>query len=111
MTEPSLPMTIDVVHDGSWTVLRVHGDLDMATAGQLTGASNDAGDDNGLALDLSRVRFIDSTGLRTLLDLRREREGLVLLHPSGVVQRLLQLTKTSSLFTVRDALDGADQAE
>lgn len=104
-------MTIDVAHDGNWTVLRVQGDLDMATAGQLTGAAHDAGDANGLALDLARVRFIDSTGLRTLLDLRREHERLVLLNPSGVVQRLLQLTKTSSLFTVSDVLDGSDEPE
>lgn len=102
-------MTFDVTRDGDWTVVRVQGDLDMATAGDLAGATADASEGNGLALDLSRVRFIDSTGLRTLLDLRSRHDGLVLLHPSGVVQRLLQLTKTSSLFMVRDVLGEADQ--
>ncbi len=53
-------------------------------------------------LDLSEVTFIDSSGLRVLIDLHkamRERDGLLLLRkPSPTVTRLLEITNlTSSL--------------
>jgi anti-anti-sigma factor len=58
-------------------------------------------------VDCSVVTFIDSSGLRVLLEtdrrLRESRRTLVLLEPSPVVTRLLEITDTTSVLTVRRA--------
>lgn len=83
----------------------------MATSDRLAMATPERPGGNGIALDLERVRFIDSTGLRTLLDLRRAHGSLVLIHPSGVVRRLLQLTETASMFEMVEELGEPDRSE
>ena len=63
MTEDA-PIEITTAIDGGWTTVTVAGDLDMATAPKLESACAPIG--NHLAIDLSSVRFIDSSGLRAL---------------------------------------------
>lgn len=83
---------------GAWTVVRVQGDLDMATAPGLE--STAAGLEGPVALDVSRVAFIDSSGLRGLLRVRDMHGSVVLIAPSAVVRRLLDLTSLSDAFEV-----------
>ena len=80
----------------------VRGELDAASAGQLileidavTAASSD------VALDLAAVTFMDSSGLRSLIEAyrRSQAEGFELrvTAASASVQRVFDLTGTSSL--------------
>lgn len=59
-----------------------------------------------VVIDLRKLRFIDSAGLRVLLSLRNDslRDGhrLTLLRGSRDVQRLFELTATKGLFEWRD---------
>lgn len=59
-----------------------------------------------IVLDLRRVNFIDSTGLRLLLSLRnaakREGQDLILVPGPRRVQRIFDLTATRGLFDWRD---------
>jgi anti-anti-sigma factor len=55
-------------------------------------------------IDCHAVEFIDSSGLRALLEARRraDRDGdqLILRQPSEVVRRILKITATDELFTI-----------
>ena len=56
------------------TTLRVAGEIDLASVPELREALDGLGDAPGeLALDLTQVTFMDSTGLQLLLRLGRER--------------------------------------
>jgi anti-sigma B factor antagonist len=89
--------------------LRVTGELDLVTA-PLLRTELDARR-NGAArvvLDLAGVEYLDSTGLVLLLEATREAQGegwtLALSRDLGpAVARLLEITKTESLFTWADA--------
>ncbi len=92
---------IKVAEARGWTVASVSGEIDMATAPEIE-ALADAGE-NGLALDLSGVRFIDSSGLRALLRIQEATSPVVLLSPSPVVRKLLALTNMVDMFDIRDS--------
>lgn len=78
------------------TVLRLTGELDLATAPDVLAAVEAATGDGTtrLVLDMSGVSFIDSTGVRTLLEANRVAgNDLSLLAPSPAVTRVLELTE------------------
>ena len=83
--------------DGALLV-RLHGELDLATAPSLADVVDAALEDRppALALDLSQLTFVDSTGINVLVDAHRraERDGcpFVLRAPRRAVLRALRLT-------------------
>jgi anti-anti-sigma factor len=93
-----------VERDGSSIRLTLSGELDVAVADaaairlkqQLTGA------DRAVVVDLGQVTFMDSSGLRLLLDLRQTTFGsgirLYLARLSLPVQRLLDVAGLSHWF-------------
>ena len=101
-----LPLEVLLVHHGRWTVASVSGDLDMATAPQLEKACEACTEP--LALDLSGVRFVDSSGLRGLFELNQSKPTTVLVDPSAVVRRLLSLTAMTSVFEIVDNISSLD---
>ena len=109
---PSVDITVDsngADSNGAWTVVRVAGDLDMATAPQLEETCESL-EDLALALDLSAVRFIDSSGLRALVRVREMAEDMAIVDPSAVVRRLLELTRMTETFTVSKTLEALGEA-
>ncbi|WP_419995842.1 STAS domain-containing protein [Streptomyces boninensis] len=68
-------MSLRVVEDNTdaWVVLRVSGELDMATTPQVRQHVHDAVADGrrSVVLDLSEVRFCDSSGVGVLIATRR----------------------------------------
>ena len=83
-------------------VLVAEGELDLASAPALTDALGAS--DGPTVLDLSRLAFIDSTGLAALIGERRRRAEqphltpLVLVRGLAEVQRLFALTGVQDLF-------------
>ncbi len=62
--------------------------------------------EGGLVIDMAEVTFIDSTGLRALLDLRGalpERRRITLANVQPPVQRLLSLTDLTGQFDMPGA--------
>ncbi|MFI5982361.1 STAS domain-containing protein [Streptomyces sp. NPDC051555] len=110
------PSTVAVTFEpGPRRILaRVRGEIDMddspGLGEDLTTALTSSR--TGLDLDLSSVTFCDSSGLNVLLDLNRlaaaTDKTLVLTVVSRPVARLLQLTETQQLFTVRYTPDDSD---
>ena len=93
---------------GTVIVLRVGGEVDVATAEELGSAVHSAASDgaHGCVLDLSDVTFMDSSGLRVLLVATRDHgEKLaVVAGAGGAVERLFHLAEV----TDRLALYGSE---
>ena len=80
---------IDTVPNG----YRVDGSLDMITTRDVR-TFMDGVHSGPLLLDLARVRFLDTVGLRLLVELSQrseERPSLVILNPSPAVKRVLRV--------------------
>lgn len=93
--------------DPSRVVLRAEGDLDLSGVERFDvawRAALEAAADRLLVLELDALRFIDSTGLRGLLELReaaaRAGARLVLRHPSAAVARILEIVGFEQLFEI-----------
>lgn len=78
-------------------VIRVDGEVDMNNADELAGAirAQRAHSERAVLLDLIRVPFMDSSGLRVLLIASEELPGrlAMVLSPGSPVRRLLELTE------------------
>ncbi len=82
----------------------VTGELDAETAPALAAALAEADARNRLVVDLAGVEFIDSSGLRVLLETHHQRladqRSLILTNPSSVVERLLEVAGVRDYFTI-----------
>jgi anti-sigma B factor antagonist len=98
---------------GEWTVVEVQGEVDLYTAPQLreklTGLTE--GGRSRIAVDLSGVEFLDSTGLGVLivgLKRCRERDGsLALVGPREPVHKVLAITGLDKVFPIHDTVSQA----
>ena len=95
----------DLDADGT-TVVRVIGDVDLATAEQLVYVVRPCLlEGEHVELDLAALEFIDSTGLGNLVQLRKEaaRMGasLTLKNGSASALRLIEATGLAAFFGVR----------
>jgi anti-anti-sigma factor len=81
-------------------LLKVAGELDIVSAGELQErVAALRGESADIALELTELEFIDSTGLRLLLELTRSDDGVApvrILSSSPAVTRLAELTGTTS---------------
>lgn len=78
-------------------VLSVEGELDLSVADQLTEAIERAGKpSDSICLDLDRCRFVDSTGLKVLVQTARQFRAaggeLSVTNVQGDVARLVEMT-------------------
>jgi anti-sigma B factor antagonist len=89
---------IDTEHEAGRIVLRIIGDLDLETAPRLASHTEpilEAGT-GGLVIDLSRVTFIDSSGLSALIRLT-QRMGAAnrpfqIIKPPPLVGKVFEIT-------------------
>ena len=88
--------------------VRIVGEVDLVTARGLKRVI-DGMDLVSPRFDLSRVTFIDSTGLHLLIDLRRKLGPLHIFAESPAVARLLTVTSTRSLLISPRVLVGRAQ--
>ncbi len=108
-------MDIQIEKNSLFTVAKVTGELSGAEvepfAEQLEDVSS--GDGARLAIDLSKVGMVDSTGLSSLMNLvtRSRLAGgqVVLVSPSPFVAEVLQITKLDRWFDVCQDLKEVEQ--
>ena len=98
--------SVRVEHEGDGTVLRVKGDLDLETAPlliadaepYLTGTAD-------LIIALSRLYFIDSSGLSALIRLHKQRSGggrrFEIISPAPTVAKAFQITGLDQVLPLR----------
>jgi len=91
----------DVVWDGEAARVRAIGELDMSAVPALAAeiAQLRAAGCPHVIIDLSELSFLDSSGLRLLLDCdaesRRDSHTITLIPGPPVVQRVFELTRTA----------------
>ena len=99
MEQEDVTFGIDVREDPEGTVVTPRGELDIATAGELRDAL--AAFEGPLTLDLSALRFVDTSGLRLVLEVtdQARRDGRVFAVVPGVpaVQRLFEVAGVTEL--------------
>jgi anti-anti-sigma factor len=101
--------SLESVVDGEIRTLRLHGELDLATAGMLEEPLEEAlADSSGqLVLDLSGLTFIDSTGIAILIGaIARGDDGPALRFvpsPAPGVARVLKLTGVEERMRMLDS--------
>lgn len=108
-----MDLRLDVSVHGAWSVLRVGGEVDVATAPKLRERLIALVNDQRvhLVVDLSDVDFIDSTGLGVLIGALkrvRSRDGdlhLVCSEPRTL--RVFEITGLDQVFRIHDTLDAA----
>jgi len=101
-------------------VLHLDGELDPHTAPRLEQEINrwsggeDAAGRTSIVLDLTNLRFIDSSGLRVVIGAHRQLQDaglrLVLRNPSVTTTRLLEITGLATHLDV-DLGDGASESD
>jgi anti-anti-sigma factor len=100
-------LTIERTDEDGNAVLAVHGELAVDTTALLTSAIDGAlraPETDGLCLDLSDVTFLDSYGLRALIQGSRsatdDGNRFWLRHPSAPVSRILTMTGVGDVIEV-----------
>ena len=98
------PFSVDVRRESTRAVVRPHGELDLATAPELEARLTDLRGEgfDDLVLDLRGLSFLDSTGLRLLLDNRQRAEQggwrFSIVDGDQPVSRVLEVSGVSPLF-------------
>jgi len=97
---------------GAQPVVRLSGEVDMATSAAVKSSLADLAEGGHLAVvvDLSEVTFIDSSGLHVLLDAQRRlsKSGgkVVLRKPAPAVDRILQISGLCDVFPMEEGTAG-----
>jgi anti-sigma B factor antagonist len=108
-----MELRTDVSEIGGWTVVTVHGEIDVATSPalreRLIGLVNDGSAQ--LVLDLEAVDFLDSTGLGTIVSLlkraRTHGGDLRLVCTEARIRRLFEITGLDKAVPLHASLDDA----
>ena len=97
------PLSVDVDTSGAFVV---HGDIDIAGGPTLESYVLRSDDVSPIVLDLRDVEFVDSSGLRTLLNATRQAQQhdtvVRLRHVGAAVRRMLAITGTSGQFEIEE---------
>ncbi len=94
-------------------IIALDGELDLASAPQLVDAVNGVATagPGPVILDLGSVSFVDSSGVRAILESERlatdQGRPFAIYRPGDAVTRLLDLVDLRSRFTELDAIDSA----
>jgi anti-sigma B factor antagonist len=105
---------LDVERRDDATIVRVRGEFDLAAERPCVEFFRqlEDGQKGELILDLREVTFLDSTGLRLILDLwnRSREEGfdLAVLPGTGSVQRLFELTGLDRVLPIITGVPATD---
>jgi anti-sigma B factor antagonist len=103
--EDRLQITVDGATADGVAVLALDGDLDPFTAPLLRERIDDLGELKGLRLDVSALRFIDSSGLRVLVIAHQKLEPqggqLVLEGANDMTKRVIEIAGLDQSFVLQ----------
>ena len=94
------PRSFDVEKSNGSCLVEVAGEVDLATAGELAGLVREVG--GQVTLDLTRVTFVDLSGLAVLARAQRDIvEGGGTLHVRGASRTVRKVLEITGLLDVR----------
>jgi anti-sigma B factor antagonist len=100
---------------GEAVVLHPSGEVDLATVSNLWAMMKSAGEDGRhVIVTLNEITYIDSTGIKALLDvhrlLRQRSQRLVLADPTSMVRKVIEITALEKVIPVYASLEEAMQS-
>lgn len=104
-----------VTQDGEITVIALKGDIDLEFSSSMRKVLLDSiAKGRSVAVDLSAVSMIDSSGVASLLEAfqiaRKRGKKLILAAPPDTVLRVLKLARLDTVFQMADDVASAKQA-
>lgn len=108
-----MDITIDVIERDSASVLAVTGEVDLQSAPHLANALEQArvAGASIIVVDLSRVDFLDSSGLGVLVTANRDIQAggasLRIVRPRPAINKVLTLTRLTDVIDTFDSVDEA----
>ena len=90
-----LPFGLDVVPDRERILVVPHGEIDLATVDQIRSrlVELEGAGFEQIVLDLRHVTFLDSTGLRLILEeVRNDRLGFAVIAGDYAIQRVFEIS-------------------
>ena len=106
MDPDEIAFSVDVGGGPDGSVVTPRGELDMATQGELRAALEEQAARGAVTLDLSGLRFLDTSGLRLILETaeaaRRGAFEFAVLPGSPAVQRLFDVAGVTDLVPFRN---------
>lgn len=103
-----MDFAVDVDQRADCVVVSVAGELDMATAdtfGDAVGAI--ASSTPHVVLDLSECTFVDSSGIRVVVETIKRAESVSIVASEPAVLRALEITAVDTMVSVHPSLDSA----
>jgi len=99
---------VDVAQRANCVVVRVAGELDMASAATLGDAVVPiASSTPHVVLDLSECTFVDSSGMRVIAATIKEAERVSIVASDPAILRVLEITAVDTMASVHASLDAA----
>ncbi len=101
-----MALTIETAKDGEYYRVTAKGDIDLYSSPELRSAILKAiKRKEGVAIDLSGVGYMDSSGVATLVEglksCAANHQEFVIERPSDAVVKVLQLARLDTLFKLR----------
>lgn len=98
-------MTIEVNKDGSKLTLTPIGRLDTATSPQLqTAIDENISDVTDLTIDLVKLQYLSSSGLRVLMNAQKIMKGrgeMVIINVNEDIMDIFDMTGLTDIFTIK----------
>ena len=88
-------------------VVRVEGELDMASASELEDAISRVVSAPHVVIDLTSCTFLDSTGMRVITDTMREAARVSVVATDPGVLRVLEITAVDTVVSVHASVEEA----
>jgi anti-sigma B factor antagonist len=110
------PLDVERVSRDGVELVLVEGEIDIATAPRLLSALNQSVAEalNSVVIDLTKVGFMDSTGLALLINahrrLNRRQKGFAVVCPPGPMLRVFEVTDMIDMLCVCPDRESATQA-
>jgi anti-sigma B factor antagonist len=110
------PIDVEHVSRDGVELVSVEGEIDIATAPRLLSVLNQSVVDavNSVVIDLTKVGFMDSTGLALLINahrrLSRRQKGFAVVCPPGPMLRVFEVTDMIDMLHVSPDRETATQA-
>jgi anti-sigma B factor antagonist len=110
------PLAVERTSRDGVELVEVEGEVDIATAARLISVLNTSVAEaiNSVVVDLTKVGFMDSTGLALLINANRRltlrRKGFAVVCPPGPLRRVFEITDMLETLHVCADLESASRA-
>lgn len=104
---------VSVRHEADAAIVRVQGEVDLRTSPELRGAFLELLEQRPgrIIVDLSDVHYVDSSGVGTIVELKRramrDRSEVILVGLQPRVRSLFEITRLEQFFTIAASVDEA----